>query len=606
MSTLFFDGFDKGVIFKSLDNSYWFQNVPGHPGFPKYAFGGFPYGQFAQESPYLGLALSGLNIGSIYLGNRNYSTQALHVNDTTLPYIGTPHGFLGIFNYNMDFPESVETQTYLTLSGFPLPQSNLTFLNFRYYNLETLNATKSVYPHRYKWLSFCSGNNELLNLNIVKVTGLFLQQTLDNLDKYETIGIEVEQNGSILGTFDLNVASNIQDYAVRALPPTRFYDGGGNPNVIYDPVVGWFNIYPNNNINQTDMLYITRKNGDAILGPRWCHFEFLIDQSEQNIQLRVDGTNLPAINQASVDSNTNIILIPRSLWETDISITGSITYNNLRFYNRGYSQNFIDNLASSSYGLHKRIGYYNFGKVCLLDDLVLIDGYGDPPNFWLGPLTKIIPFMPPANLNGRCDHSDPAKTYIPSGDIGPTEWQLINPYIDNNRCDSSLTQRSGLHVALSLAVNDGDNRAIAAEINGSIAALRYGIGPVGLSDQGGGLVDVDSYFIGGGYYNTRTSFSNLPDPSSHLFYRQLNDGVGGIKLYNIGKKVSLDTSFVNVVSTGLDPKDKSSYINIGSEHQVLGTNYQYNQEIIIKSPFTNTNWTLSEVTGMLIGVKKLL
>jgi hypothetical protein len=120
MATLFFEGFDKGIVFNKLDPNYWSSQ---YKLFPKYSFGGYlPYvalpncnnwqtigGTYVYNSPNGGILPSGRYV-EYY--DRNYFGFSRFPGNS-YPQIGAPPGFLALSNININNPTNVEFPTYL-------------------------------------------------------------------------------------------------------------------------------------------------------------------------------------------------------------------------------------------------------------------------------------------------------------------------------------------------------------------------------------------------------------------------------------------------------------------------------------------------------------
>ena len=110
--------------------------------------------------------------------------------------------------------------TYLQVSGFSLPQSGESFLNFRIHGIETKDSNyhssdiDGRFGAKHPLVAFCSGNTTGLIFNIVKVTGNQLE-TVENTKM--TIGLEVEQLAGASGSFDLNIGNDLQNYRIEII-----------------------------------------------------------------------------------------------------------------------------------------------------------------------------------------------------------------------------------------------------------------------------------------------------------------------------------------------------------------------------------------------------
>lgn len=360
MATLFFEGFDKGIIFNQLDPNYWSTQFKRYP---KYSFGGYLATEgnppntaqvrtYVYNSPNSGL-----------LPSAGY-VNVQEVGDNSYPRFGSPPGFLAFSNIEVENTNSVEIPTYLQCSGFPLPSGNTTYLAMRCLGLESKHTGYSDYPNRHILFSYNSGNFPQLTINVVKVTGT--DKLIPINGKYETLALEVQQNDTILGYFDLNIANSIPNFRIAS-------------------------IYNSNNTILTT-AHTNSSRGYSSIMSRWTHLEFSIDGSQDTPTLFVNAEdiNLPVIN---FDNE-----IDREDWAMGLPISG-FEFNNLRFYNRTYSSSIINTVTDFGHfgQINQQVGqsfYYMFGKNWLLDDLVLIDNSGEDPKYWLGSTARVSQLIP--------------------------------------------------------------------------------------------------------------------------------------------------------------------------------------------------------------------
>ena len=121
MSTLFFDGFDRGTILKRLDNNYWSTQLRNYP---QYAFGSFSYDHelvidsnayvktYTAYSPNNGT----LPINGYYVSISSYQPSVTG----DYPAFGQPPGFLALTNIPINESSfNLTPLSYLALSGFP-------------------------------------------------------------------------------------------------------------------------------------------------------------------------------------------------------------------------------------------------------------------------------------------------------------------------------------------------------------------------------------------------------------------------------------------------------------------------------------------------------
>jgi hypothetical protein len=497
MATLFFEGFDKGIVFNKLDPNYWSSQ---YKLFPKYSFGGYlPYVTNAGSN-------SWDSIGSTYVNNspnggilpygqhtNGYSRYNGYNSDnyegTQYPEFGTPPGFLAFSNININNPTNVEFPTYLQASGFPLPSGDTTYFSMRCLGLESKHRDLSPYPHRHTFFSYNSGNIPQLTVNVVQVTGNSNLISLNN--EYSTLALEIQQNDQTIGYFDLNISQTLTRYRIASV-----YNSSNTILTIADTI--------------SSPAY-------ASIRSRWSHLEFAIDQSTNpaTLSINLEDINLPVIN-SDID-------ISRESWETSLPISG-FNFNNLRFYNRTYSSAISAGQDLSYYNQGnpaRYAAYYMFGQNLLLDDMALIDNVGEP-SYFLGSTARVISMVPGngslLDNNGITD--------------GVLDWSTnSNAIYRDNRGNIGATTPSHRKALLSL---DNDDNAIEA-INS-------------------GVIDAVSFTP----FNHDTLGTYIDSDLLSRWRNTFNDAVGGIKLYNSARKKYLDTKFVNVFVSGVnDPYENS-------------------------------------------------
>jgi hypothetical protein len=500
MSTLFFEGFEKGVILNKLDNNYWSTQFKQYP---KYSFGGCaPTSYLFQQSPIFDAVYkysspnNGILPSAVYIPN--YDNRGVYRQGNPYPGLGSPPGFLAITNIQIENPSSVEFPTYLKLSGFPLPSGDQTYFGFRSLGLETSSTDYSSYPHRHKLFSFCSGDISCLSVNIVKITGNALN--LLNNEK-TTMALEIEQNNQILGYFDLDISSSLDRYRVASL-----FSTSNKILTIADTAAS----------NYEARYGIGNYDGASFVS-RWTHSEFLIDDSDISqsyLSIKAEGVDLSVVNDDPE--------LERLDWEISLPISG-FKFNNIRFYNRTYSSSILQNMSLGDFNSYDSVypmlyedtksRYYMHGQVWLLDDITLIDNV-DKPSFWLGPTSKVLPLTPGVtnNLNdGAGLRSDGLK-----------DWTST----------PSNSHRKAL------AIFDGDIGKIETVNSGNIDAVALSV-----------IQPTNSnYYIGFDTYS--------------LWRYGLNDAVGGMKVYNVAKKNYLDTKFINVFYGGVASDPYSGYVSL--------------------------------------------
>jgi len=496
MAILFFDGFDRCTITKQLDRNYWsFQpQVPVE--YEKYAFGGYSYDHTQND-------YNNNNNYYAYSPNNGHLPTSKYVGATTIggaattyPAFGTPFGFLALNNLDISDSSLLAPLTYLQVSGFSLPQSGESFLNFRIHGIETKDSNyhssdeAGRFGAKHPLVAFCSGNTTGLIFNIVKVTGNQLE-TVENTKM--TIGLEVEQLAGVSGSFDLNIANDLADYNIRSLysrGSASYHSGTAQAADLSD--LGGRILMPVADRNTTSP-YIPQS--------RWCHFTFGIIQTGVTPEIKVKLDNIDLLTIPTDDTITD-----KDLWDDKISISG-FNYDNIRFFNRTYNASipiayttYYSYGGNTTYSNHMEdveSNYYERGANTLLDDIILNDGSGTA-NTFLGKTAKIIPFTPGVRGQYTADVTD--------GGVVP------DPYRE-------WTTNTTSHRA-ALKNLDGDTGKISSATAGQMTAIPFGSGNIE------GIQATDNW------------------------RREIQDAVGGMKIYTAAKKEFLDSSFVPVIKTG--------------------------------------------------------
>jgi len=559
MSILFFDGFDRCTVTKSLDPNYWslqqFSPVP----IEEYSFGGYSYshqGDYNQSndnifyegrwyetySPYG----SPLPTGR-YMPDQTNSSNGVYVSGNRYPGFGSPPGFLALPNIDISDSNNLRPISYIQLSGFNLPQGDSSFLTSRILGIETKDSSiediDGRFGTKHPLVAFCNGDNTGLLINVVKVSANHL--TPIETQKV-TIGLEIVQNNAVSGTFDLNITEDLAQYRVRP---------------VYSSVAG----YQSGDMGTRILTIDSDRDGDYYewnppISPisRWCHFQFGIIGTGVSIgeqpylQIKLEDVDLLSIP----DDDT---ITDKDFWDDRVYID-NFTYDNIRFFNRTYN-NSIEFTNTSSIPLYfSEHRYYALGSLTLFDDIILSDNVGST-NTFLGKNAKIVPFSPGKNR----DVNDNGTV-----EDGLLEWS---------------TNTSSSRTALKNA--DGDDGIIYTSASGAITAVAYTS------------------------YNSHTL---LPDTSSRNVWGNLQDAIGGIKFYNQSKKEFLDTSYQNVIRTGvndiyygdktqtilyadagtfLDRTRQKTWIDVNGGVQVINSPSIFGQQAIEFSPgsFLTTNYS---------------
>jgi hypothetical protein len=506
MATLFFEGFDKGVVFNELDPKYWSTQFKY---FPKYSFGGyapttiedqalegiFGYNIGGDKLAFIykystPASINGLVPSGRYTDNRaalygSYGTT--YYTKNSYPGFGSPPGFLAFTNIELENSTSVEYPTYLQASGFPVSTGSISYLSMRCLGLESKHADYSSYPYRHTLFSFNSGNFPALTVNVVKISG-------DNLlpinGKKETLALEIQQNDQTLGYFDLNLSGIISRYQISSI----------------------FNSSNNKILTITDT---NRGDGFSAMISRWCHLEFSVDKSTSPplLYINAEDINLPVVNTG----------IAKELWDTSLRISG-FNFNNLRFYNRTYSSSIMNGISSSIQGQDtwKDSWYYMNGRVWLLDDLALVDSTDPPPSYWLGSSAKVMSVYP--GVSGSLVDNYGSLDGLLQWFKDPNVRSISRTITDDSTYVQTYYDYSSHRRAFLIPDADGNN--VETIISGNIDAVK---------------MSKPNYLL-------NTNYSSFDTES--VWRGNFNDAIGGMKVYNSARKKYLDTKFINVLYSG--------------------------------------------------------
>ena len=181
MSTLFFDGFDRGYLLKTLDSNYWSQQLP-NLNYPRYSFGAYTYNTDLAKR--IGDTVYRLNFytsskspqDTLYPVIRTQnSNEAINYKAPTYPGVGSPPGFLALNNISINNPNNFTPLTYLQLSGFAPIQGSQSYFGIRCLGIETKDTSANDanvvgrFGSRHPFLAFCSGNTTGLLLSFVRL-----------------------------------------------------------------------------------------------------------------------------------------------------------------------------------------------------------------------------------------------------------------------------------------------------------------------------------------------------------------------------------------------------------------------------------------------------
>tara|TARA_B100000902_G_scaffold77974_1_gene82731 strand:- start:11787 stop:14408 length:2622 start_codon:yes stop_codon:yes gene_type:complete len=510
MSILFFDGFDRCTITKDLDANYW-SYQPGQPlDYERYAFGGYSYNHNTNNYPngnFDGYDEGGAGVGAGYYDfyspnngilptgiYRSALTSGTNINFSGNPYpgFGAPPGFLALSNLDISDSNALAPITYVQLSGFNRPSGDSIFLTNRILGLETKDTTYAStdkagrFGVKHPIVAFCSGNTTGLILNLVKITANNLE-TLE--DQKMTMAIEVEQAEGVSGNFDMNITNDLNNFRIRSVFGTRSTNNSGNMPGRILTVDAEHQYY-----QFTDGASSSKNN---ILCPtsRWCHLQFGVvgTGTVPYIQIKLEDVDLLSI--PSDDTITD-----KDDWSDKIFISG-FNFDNIRYFNRTYNGGLDWDDTRGPYNGNYSTNnldnvYYGKGSMTLIDDVILSDDAGSTSTF-LGKNAKIVPFVPGASGGHLADN------YLNSGLL---EWT------------SNTTSN-----VLALKNLDGDTGKISTSVSGGISAVPY---------------------------SPYSRNFGTPDKQSINNLSNIQDAIGGIKIYAQAKKEFLDTRYIPVMNTG--------------------------------------------------------
>lgn len=306
MSTLFFEGFN--VLDGSqpyLDTRYWTRPFVNYPVIAHHNASDYIYNLTPdpKDPPY------------------RYGTQANIL----------------ISGYRLD-TNPPEFATPLQLSGISNLNSDELYIAFRVFNLSHNYIYNNNFPYTTKFLSICSGNNEILNIDVVRTTGQ-PPQSPSWPNNTDGLGLSVTQNGDVVGLFDLRI-SDLVDYTI-SLDHVDYYG-----NNMYPPGI-------QTTIFQPD---------------RYIHLEFLINRIANVLNIKIDGVDI--YNGLNLNTDDQL----------DANIFSFSSIDNIKFYSRGVVGAEPANEIYIAGLQHRGI---------VLDDLIIHNNSGSSPNSWIGPDARI-------------------------------------------------------------------------------------------------------------------------------------------------------------------------------------------------------------------------
>lgn len=563
MSTLFFDGFDRGYLLKNLDPNYWSQQSPEFD-LPRYSFAAWSYNAdlVTALNPEYQLRYHTYRRSNntipppAEITNDNLSSFT-YINIPPYPGVGTPPGFLALNNIPINNDNDTTPIRYLQLSGFPEIKGSESYFGIRCLGIETkdhtINDTKlGRFGQKHPFLAFCSGSHTGLLLSFVRITGNYLSNLRredDTINNYTgpqwTIGLQVEQNNGVSGIFDLNIADVVDNYRITPIYSRQFsirdsvLKIGGIPTGQFDQK---YNVIGKGGETFISSKILTIANdierGRVPIGgggnwsndnaaeqrvvSRWVHFEVAINRSQNFIQIKAEDVDLLLID----DQNSN-----RDTWDFVLPISG-FNYDNVRIFNRTYNSSLFDQATQSTGGpilesdILNNTSYYANGSLMLIDDVTLVDNTGIDPTFFLGKDSKILPLNP--GLIRDSSAFDINSELFKDDNIsdGPYQWNK-NPQSLSNKSivvsydfDASKIVESKSH-----------------KINSNAYSNNY-VSGLGVNPLNGEISDNNSTF------DTPRSFLD----NDSLWKYKYSDAIAGIKVYNLARKEFLDADFVNIIA----------------------------------------------------------
>lgn len=291
----------------------------------------------------------------VVFNNYNYNSS----DSIEKPLTHATQGSINISGYILDTVPP-QSPTFLQLSGINGLNSDQIFFSFRARHL-SFNDKVNSHPYASKFLSFCDGNTESLVVEVVRTLGPSIQG--GSWGDFDTngIGLSIKQSGTQIGLFDLRIG-NLQNYTLNS---------GSTPG---------------HNLLSTQIGHL-----DGSVLPRFIHIEFLIDRQNNRVGLFIEG----------VEVLNSLTIFPYDIYAST-STLGNI--NNIKFYNKGFSQSVVAD-SESSIAAYNQIGT----PATSIDDLVICNNSGNQPNYFIGPRTRIFHMI---NSNGSLVLDQWSKDFV--------------------------------------------------------------------------------------------------------------------------------------------------------------------------------------------------
>ena len=586
MATLFFEGFDRATVLKKLDPNYWSTQ---YKNYPQYAFGGWTYTNEALfpnngDSYNTVYTYSSVNNGiepRITFNQYINSFWGGYFFSETYPALGQMPGFLALTNIPINDQYNLEPITYLQMSGFPEISGSKSYFGMRCLGIETKHQDYwgDVQPlgrfgPKHPLLAFCSGNTTGLILNIVAISGdhnLLPLRTNDpsnnNTGLKISMGLEVEQFGSVSGVFDLNIGDTISDYRI-----TPIYCDGHPAFNFYSPGT---HIPTNSDYKLLTIATSPRNGGLRTICSRWTHFEFEIDHDNGIIKAKIEGVDALVENK-DIDIN-------REDWDISINISG-FKYNNIRLFNRTHLSGTVCGAQNEEFTDLKALNtsYYYHGALTLYDDITLIDSAGPAPNYYVGYDSKILPLHP-----GHIGASPVLNKNSNVAD-GLLQWDTNAP--SHRKALTSLDKDVS---TISTSTSGAVNAIVYSNINTSVNLDGASSWRVSFNDGIGGIK----------VYNSARK--NFLDASYINVVREPNPDVG----FNPNLYIQAENNVIKNHSK--DPKNINRFGNTTVSNTVSLTNQSIdftNSDSFIyvetptlgSSPFTIESWVYLPTTGAMM------
>ena len=373
MSTLFFEGFERGYIYNELDLNWTQQPSQATAANPLYSFGGYTsmsgvQGEYCWEQAaerYLEGANPSPNLSrsAIKPAQADYMWQyATSKFPTQLmtgitippegweyscdvfspanayPCLGTPPGFLSLTNINGRdiFNYSEIDSVNITGMNLVTEGSDAVYFGCRWLGMETKHPDfiardkAGRYGDRHPLVSFCSGEQELLfSLVNVSGTGWFQDRKIDGDRTAATMGLRVEQNGVLKGVFDLNISgvNGVNNFQIQTIADQT---GQYNMDIQTGKILSIQNIVQRLGFNGQPFP----NTNEVCTMSRWAFLNIEIRyEPAPYVSLQIEGVDAIAIPLDDPTVNLNNRNDPNIDYVIPIDVAH---FNKIRLFNRTY------------------------------------------------------------------------------------------------------------------------------------------------------------------------------------------------------------------------------------------------------------------------------